>query len=299
MIGLGVGIDYALFIVTRHREHLHDGMSPQDAAGQATATAGQSVLFAGTTVVIAICGLLLAGIPAITAMGFAIGITVVVVDAHRRHAAARTARPRRAPHRQAQDPPQEGGRHAHATVSGKWAHHVGRRPWRYAVVSFVGLVAAAAPVLGMRIGFTDDSNEAAGSTARESYELLEESFGPGLSGTLNAVIEVPAGDTTTTNAVREALAATDGVAAVSAPILSEAGDTAVISIIPTVLAAGRGHVRARRTHPLRRPSRGHRRHRGRPPTWSARPPSRRISPTSSASGCRSSCSRSSACRSCC
>jgi RND superfamily putative drug exporter len=232
MIGLGVGIDYALFIVTRHREHLHDGMSPQDAAGQATATAGQSVLFAGTTVVIAICGLLLAGIPAITAMGFAIGITVVAsmliavtllpgllglaghhIDRLKIH------------RKKAVDT-------AHATVSGKWAHHVGRRPWRYAVVSFVGLVAAAAPVLGMRIGFTDDSNEAAGSTARESYELLEESFGPGLSGTLNAVIEVPAGDTTTTTAVWEALAATDGVAAVSAPILSETGDTAVISIIP-------------------------------------------------------------------
>ena len=136
MIGLGVGIDYALFIVTRHREHLHDGMDPYDAAGQATATAGQSVLFAGTTVVIAICGLLLAGIPAITAMGFAIGITVVAsmliavtllpgllgLAGHRID--------RLAIHRK------KAVNEAHTTLSGKWAHHVGQRPWRYAVISF-------------------------------------------------------------------------------------------------------------------------------------------------------------------
>jgi putative drug exporter of the RND superfamily len=233
MIGLGVGIDYALFIVTRHREHLHDGMDPCDAAGQATATAGQSVLFAGTTVVIAICGLLLAGIPAITAMGFAIGITVVAsmliavtllpgllgLAGHRID--------RLAIHRK------KAVDDAHTTLSGKWAHHVGQRPWRYAVISFGVLVAAAAPVLGMRIGFTDDSNEAEGSTARESYDLLAESFGPGLSGTLNAVVEIPAGDTTTAVEVRDALATTEGVAAVSGPILSDSGETAVISIIPT------------------------------------------------------------------
>jgi RND superfamily putative drug exporter len=233
MIGLGVGIDYALFLVTRHREHLHDGMEPCDAAAQANATAGQSVLFAGTTVVIAICGLLLAGIPSITAMGFAIGITVVVsmliavtllpgllgLAGHRID--------RLAIHRK------KAVDESHRTLSGKWAHHVGQRPWRYAIASFAVLVAAAGPVLGMRIGFTDDSNEPQGSTARESYELLAESYGPGLSGTLNAVVEVPAGDTTTAVEVRDALAATDGVAAVSGPIVSDTGDTAVIGIIPT------------------------------------------------------------------
>ena len=77
MIGLGVGIDYALFVVTRHRQHLHEGMSVEDAAGVANATAGQSVLFAGMTVVIAITGLVMAGLPAITAMGFAAAIVVL------------------------------------------------------------------------------------------------------------------------------------------------------------------------------------------------------------------------------
>src|SRR5207342_3392979 len=76
MIGLGVGIDYALFIVTRHRQHLHEGMTVEDAAGTAVATAGQAVLFAGTTVVIAIIGLFVAGLPAVTMMGIAVALIV-------------------------------------------------------------------------------------------------------------------------------------------------------------------------------------------------------------------------------
>src|SRR3546814_18584232 len=78
MIGLGVGIDYALFIVTRHRQHLHEGLSVEDAAGTAVATAGQAVLFAGTTVVVAILGLFLAGLPAISGMGAAVAPVVAV-----------------------------------------------------------------------------------------------------------------------------------------------------------------------------------------------------------------------------
>jgi RND superfamily putative drug exporter len=233
MIGLGVGIDYALFVVTRHRQHLHEGMSPADAAGQATATAGQSVLFAGTTVCIAIFGLLLAGVPAITAMGFAIGIAVIFSMAiavtllpgllglagHRIDSLA-------IHRKKAVD-------EAHETFSGKWAHHVGRRPWRYAIASLVVLVVAAVPVLDMRIGFSDDSNEAKGSTARESYELLSESFGPGFSGTLNAVIELPNGDATAASRVHDAVAATPGVASVGNPIVSKGGETAIVSIVPT------------------------------------------------------------------
>ena len=96
MIGLGVGIDYALFIVTRHRQHLHEGMSVEDAAGTAVATAGQAVLFAGTTVVIAILGLFLAGLPAICAMGVAVALVVDRLDGGRDHAAPRSARPGRA-----------------------------------------------------------------------------------------------------------------------------------------------------------------------------------------------------------
>ena len=112
MVGLGVGIDYALFIVTRHRQHLHEGMSVEDSAGTANATAGQAVLFAGTTVVIAILGLFLAGLPAMTSMGVAVALTVVVAMIGRDHAAARTARAGRNQDRQALDPPQDTRRQA-------------------------------------------------------------------------------------------------------------------------------------------------------------------------------------------
>ena len=134
MIGLGVGIDYALFIVTRHRQHLQEGMSVEDAAGTANATAGQAVLFAGTTVVIAILGLYLAGLPAISAMGAAVALVVTVsmvaavtllpgllglagtkIDRLKIPRKTHVAKP------------------ADETVSGRWAHHVGSHPVRYAV----------------------------------------------------------------------------------------------------------------------------------------------------------------------
>ncbi|MEQ1787103.1 MAG: MMPL family transporter, partial [Acidimicrobiales bacterium] len=134
MIGLGVGIDYALFIVTRHRQLLHDGMSVEDAAGTANATAGQAVLFAGTTVVIAILGLFLAGLPAISGMGAAVALVVTIsmaaavtllpgllglagtkIDKLSIHRKTHVAKP------------------ADETFSGRWAHHVGRHPVRYVV----------------------------------------------------------------------------------------------------------------------------------------------------------------------
>ena len=232
MIGLGVGIDYALFVVTRFREHLHEGVPVPEAAGRANATAGQAVLFAGTTVVIAIVGLLLAGLPSVTTMGFAVAISVVVamalavtllpgllglaglrIDAwalHRRKTAGA----------------------AHETVSGRWAHHVGRRPARYAIGAFVGLLTLAAPVLALRIGFADDGNSPPGSTQREAYDLTTAAYGPGFNGPLTVVVEGPA-DGAATSRVHEALAATDGMAFVAPPITNEAGDTSVIFANPT------------------------------------------------------------------
>ncbi len=262
MIGLGVGIDYALFVVTRHRQHLHEGMRPEDAAGQATATAGQSVLFAGTTVCIAIFGLLLAGVPAITAMGFAIGIAVIFAMAiavtllpgllglagHRIDSLA--------VHRQG------GGRRGPRDV----LRQVGppRRPAAVALrrsPAWSSSLVAAVPVLDLRIGFSDDSNEAKGSTARESYELLAESFGPGFSGTLNAVIELPAGDTTAAARVHDAVAATPGVASVGEPIDQRGRRDRHREHRPDDLAAGRGDLPAGGPPPRRRAAGRHRRHR--------------------------------------
>jgi RND superfamily putative drug exporter len=232
MIGIGVGIDYALFVVTRFRQHLHEGLPVTEAAGRANATAGQAVLFAGTTVVIAIVGLLLAGLPAVTTMGFAVAITVVVSMA-----IAVTLLPgllgwagtridRFAIHRRkATDA-------AHETLSGRWAHRVGRRPGRYAVTALVGLLVLAAPVLALRVGFADDGNAAPDTTQRKAYDLTTEAYGPGFNAPLTVVVEDPTGGDAA-GRVHDALAATDGIALVSAPLTNDAGDTSVLFANPT------------------------------------------------------------------
>jgi len=235
MIGLGVGIDYALFIVTRHRQHLHEGMSVEDAAGTAVATAGQAVLFAGTTVVIAILGLFLAGLPAISATGAAVALVVTVsmiaavtllpgllglagtkIDKLSIHRKTHVTKP------------------ADQTFSGRWAHHVGNHPVRYLVVGLGALCAIALPALSMRIGVPDDGNAPVGTTQRVAFDQLAEGFGPGFNGPIQVVVELPtAADRAVVDRVHGALQADPGVAAVTAPVLNAAGDTAVLTANPT------------------------------------------------------------------
>ena len=235
MIGLGVGIDYALFIVTRHRQHLHDGMSVEDAAGTAVATAGQAVLFAGTTVVIAILGLFLAGLPAISGMGAAVALVVTVsmvaavtllpgllglagtkIDKFSIHRKTHVVKP------------------ADETVAGRWAHHVGNHPVRYAIVGLGAMCAIAIPALSMRIGVPDDGNAPAHTTQRIAFDQLAEGFGPGFNGPILVVVELPTPDDAATVArIHDALQADSGIAAVTAPVLNAAGDTAVFTANPT------------------------------------------------------------------
>jgi putative drug exporter of the RND superfamily len=235
MVGLGVGIDYALFIVTRHRQHLHEGMSVPDAAGAANATAGLAVLFAGTTVVIAILGLFIAGFPAISTMGMSVALVVSVamvaavtllpgllglagtkIDKLSIHRRTHVVRP------------------VEQTMSGRWAHHVGRHPVRYAIVSLIALCAIAVPALSMRIGTPDDGNAPEGSTQRVAYEQLAGAFGRGFNGPIQVVVEIPtSADPDALDRVHDALAADPGIAAVTAPVLNPAGDTAMLRANPT------------------------------------------------------------------
>jgi RND superfamily putative drug exporter len=235
MIGLGVGIDYALFIVTRHRQHLDEGMSVADAAGTAVATAGQAVLFAGTTVVIAILGLFLAGLPAISGMGAAVALVVTVsmaaavtllpgllglagtrIDKLSIHRKAHVAKP------------------ADQTISGRWAHHVGRHPVRYVIVGLAAMGAIAIPALSMRIGVPDDGNAPTDTTQRIAYDQLATGFGAGFNGPIQVVVEVPtAEDRVVVARVHDALQADPGVAAVTTPVFNAAQDTAVLTANPT------------------------------------------------------------------
>ena len=240
MIGIGVGIDYALFVVTRHRGFLRDGHAPIEAAALANATSGTAVLFAGTTVVVALAGLLVAGIPSIAMMGYAAAITVAVamvcavtllpaflglagthVDRWKIGRHARTG---------------ENNVAAEQTIAGRWADHVGRHPWRYAIGSLVVLLAITAPVLDMRTGVADDGTAGTEHTYRHAYDLLAEGFGPGFNGPLTIAIDAGVGSTIPSAelaAMSESLATTDGVAFATEPIVNATGDTAIVTVFPT------------------------------------------------------------------
>lgn len=189
MIGLGVGIDYALFIITRHRAGLHRGLTVEDASGRAIATAGQAVLIAGGTVVIAICGLAVAGIPMITFMGIGAAIVVAVMVmssltllpalmGFAGHNIDRFGLPGTKRVSENSTTNVEGEYHGWA----RWAHHVSRHPVVYLLVGLVAVLALAAPILDLRLGQTDASQSPTSSTLRRSYDLLADGFGPGFNG---------------------------------------------------------------------------------------------------------------------
>ncbi|MEJ6741106.1 MAG: MMPL family transporter, partial [Actinomycetota bacterium] len=189
MIGLGVGIDYALFIITRHRAGLHRGLTVEDASGRSIATAGQAVLIAGGTVVIAICGLAVAGIPMITFMGIGAAIVVAVMVTSSLtllpalmgfagHNIDRFGLPGTKRVSEGSITNIDGEYHGWA----RWAQHVSRHPVVYLFVGLAFMLTLAAPILDLRLGQTDSSQSPTTSTLRRSYDLLAEGFGPGFNG---------------------------------------------------------------------------------------------------------------------
>ncbi len=182
MIGLGVGIDYALFIVTRHRQRLADGLEPAEAASRACATSGSAVAFAGGTVVIALCSLSVAGIPLITALGFvsAVAVLVAVAIAITLLPALLTMLGPRIESLAVLN------RHPHADERprgwARWSGGVAKRPWPAMIASLAVLAALAIPLFGMTLGQEDDSQMPTSTQERQAYDLLTEGFGPGVNG---------------------------------------------------------------------------------------------------------------------
>jgi putative drug exporter of the RND superfamily len=190
MIGLGVGIDYSLFIVTRHRGFLAEGHSVEEAAGRAIATSGSAVLFAGGTVVIALCSLALANIPLVSAMGFAAAVVVLVAIA-----AALTLLPGilglLGPRIESwklpflSTPAHDHRPHGWA----RWAHWVGQRAWPAMVAAVAVLLVLALPTLDLELGAQDDGELPKGTEARDAYDLLSRGFGPGYTGPLLVAVD--------------------------------------------------------------------------------------------------------------
>jgi len=233
MVGIGVGIDYALFVVTRHREYLASGLTVEESAGRAVATAGLSVVFAGGTVVIAILGLAVAGIPFITAGGIAVSLIVLIMVAASVTLLPAflglagtwinrlTIRPRR--HATGMTP---------ALGWYRWGAHVSRHAAAYAVGATVVLLALAAPVVDLRVGTPDDGSLPEHRTQRQAYDLVADGFGPGANGPLVVAVDISQ-DPGVLSPLRDAIRSDAGIASVAPPMIDRAAGVATLIAIPT------------------------------------------------------------------
>ncbi|MEV5440661.1 MMPL family transporter [Streptomyces sp. NPDC052682] len=194
MIGLGVGIDYALFLVTRHRQNLMDGADPVHAAGHATATSGKAVLVSGCTVIIALAGLWVSGVSFIGKLGLAAAVTVVtaVIGALTLVPALLGLLGRRVDRLRVRTPVAETGTSHGARPQGTWhryAQRVERRPWWFLLGGLVLLAVLSVPVFSMRLGHIGDGADPTSFTDRRAFDLMSDAFGPGSNGPLTLVVD--------------------------------------------------------------------------------------------------------------
>ncbi|MHB1787679.1 MAG: MMPL family transporter, partial [Acidimicrobiales bacterium] len=259
MIGLGVGIDYALFVVTRYREEIEEGVGVSEAAGRCVATAGSSVVIAGLIVIFAICGLALSGIALIAGLGYATAVVVAVsvtaaitlLPAVLGLAGTRINRlriPGLGRHRPGRHQP---GRNP--CWAWRWARIVGRRRWAFAGTSLALLVVLALPAFSMRLGQTDAGSNPTSTTTRQAYDITASHFGPGANGPLELAIQFshslipgpgpgsaslvgtslsPGAVPPAVNPILAAVAHDPDVAAVHFGQLSRDGRTATVEVIP-------------------------------------------------------------------
>jgi len=234
MIGIGVGIDYALFIVTRYRQGLHDGELPNRAVIVALATSGRAVLFAGTTVIISLFGMMLMGLSFVYGLAFAAIVAVVMVMA-----AALTLLPAilgftgrnidkiQIPHLRHKGDSRQ-------TVSYRWSRVIQRHPWPAAASALLVLIVLSLPLFSMRLAFSDAGNDPTSFTTRHAYDLLAQGFGPGTNGPLVIAATLPHGaaDQVALDRVVSTLRRDPDSAFVSQASLNRAGDTGVIVVYP-------------------------------------------------------------------
>ncbi|MFF9909245.1 MMPL family transporter [Streptomyces sp. NPDC013457] len=247
MVGLGVGIDYALFVLARHREYLARGLDPHEAAGRAVATAGRPVVFAGVVVVVSILGLAVANVPFMTVGGLAVSIVVLTMvlasvtllpaflgaagprlaRAGRIGRALRARKPGRLARRR---DPAAGA--APAAGWRRWIGHVSRHPVLYAIGAAGLLLTATLPVLGLRVGLPDDGSLPPSRTERRAYDLVAEGFGPGTNGPL-VIAADPTGDPGALDRLVGAVAADPGIASVAPTHVDRATGIATLVVFPT------------------------------------------------------------------
>ena len=235
MIGLGVGIDYALFILTRFRNGLDEGLDNHEAATAAVDTAGRAVLFAGLTVIIALMGMLLLGLSFLygVAMAAAFAVLMTMIAALTLLPALLTI----AGHwvNRLRLPGLGGGAsNAENTRWFRWSREIQRRPVASALLSAGLLLILCIPTLSLRLGSNDAGTDPAGTTTREAYDLLAEGFGPGFNGPLAIVASLPSkGDDSALTGLRRSLQDEEDVAGTTEVMLNPAGNTGVFQVYPT------------------------------------------------------------------
>ncbi|WP_285510733.1 MMPL family transporter [Streptomyces sp. NBRC 14336] len=230
LIGLGVGIDYALFIVTRHRRGILRGVKPEDAAVTALNTSGRAVLFAGGTVCIALAGMLVMNMRFLDGVVIATSLTVVLsvlAAITLLPALLGLLGPRVLSRRQRRRLAEKGPEPEEASgLAARWSVFVQKRPRSIAAGALVVMAVLALPVLSIRLGATDQGNHQESTTTRQAYDLLAEGFGPGFNGPLQVVVDGPAPESLVTE-----ISGTEGVAqAVAVP---PANGVSVINVVPT------------------------------------------------------------------
>jgi RND superfamily putative drug exporter len=252
LIGIGVGIDYALLVLTRFRSAMRDGKDPHDAVVESVTTAGRSVIIAGCTVVIAVLGLMLTGLDYMYGVAIATSVAVLVVmfasitllPALLGYLGPRVDKlriPLLGRSLKRADEAERRRRSGGASPAARWSHIVQRRPWPFAIGALVILLALAAPALGMRLGFPDAGNDPPHTMTRQAYDLNTEGFGPGSNGPIQIAATLPPpsqGGGANPQAKSEidgfanTVRSTPGVAFVPPPRINQAGDAALITVIP-------------------------------------------------------------------
>ncbi|WP_134655284.1 MMPL family transporter [Streptomyces sp. H23] len=237
LIGLGVGIDYALFIVTRHRRGLKRGLSVTDAAAEAVATTGRAVVFAGATVCIALLGMLILRLSFLNGVAVAASLTVILTVAASvtllpallsyigPRALSRRERRRLAEHGPEPEVP--------TGLAARWSAFVERRPKLLGALALVVITVLALPTLGLRLGTSDQGNDPRGTTTRQAYDVLADGFGPGVNGPLTLVTEVRgAEDRLALDNLDATLRTTEGVSSVTPVMYNSGGDAAHLTVVP-------------------------------------------------------------------
>jgi RND superfamily putative drug exporter len=238
LIGIGVGIDYSLLVLTRFRAALGKGKDRHDAVVEAVTTAGRSVIIAGATVVISVLGLFLIGLPYMYGVAISSSFAVLVVmlaavsllPALLAYLGPNVDRLRIPGLGRALKPLKSNGE----SPAARWSHTVQRHPWIAMLAALAILLALSLPALGMRLGFPDAGNDPPSTMTRQAYDLNTEGFGPGTNGPLVIVADLPDAEARgEIDALAQRLRGERGVDFVADPVIDKAGDAAIVNVIPT------------------------------------------------------------------